>query len=130
MTLGLSATTANAILNALCRSTPWAEPAEVWIQLHVTGEPGANGTANVATEADRVQATFGTNAASGLISNTAVVQWTNVAGTEDYLYFSAWDASTAGNFLFSGTVTANAVTAGDTFTIPIGDLDVSLTIAA
>lgn len=129
MALGLSATVANAILNALCRSTAWSEPDAVWLQLH-TADPGAAGTSNAATETDRIQATFGTNAASGAISNTAALEWTGVAGTEDYTHFSAWSASTAGTFLFSGTITANAVTAGDTFTIPIGDLDVTLNIAA
>jgi hypothetical protein len=126
MAVGLSSTVANAILNALCRSTAWTEPDAVYIQLHV-GDPGAAGTSNPATETDRVQATFGTNASGGAISNTAAIEWTNVAGSEDYTHFSAWSASTSGTFLFSGVMTANAVTAGDTFTIPVGDLDVSLT---
>lgn len=130
MALGLSATIANNILDALCRSVAWSEPDAVWVQLHVTGEPGANGTSNVATETDRIQATFASAASGGAISNTSQLQWTNVAGTEDYLYFSAWSASTSGTFLFSGTITANAVTAGDTFTIPVGDLDVSFSIAS
>lgn len=129
MAVGLAAATANAILNALCRSAAWTEPAEVWVKLHV-GDPGSAGTSNAATETDRIQATFGTNASGGAISNTAALTWTSVAGTEDYTHFSAWDASTAGTFLFSGTVTANAVTTNDDFTIPIGDLDVSLNVAA
>jgi hypothetical protein len=129
MAVGLSAAVANAILNALCRSTAWTEPDAVWIQLH-TGDPGAAGTSNVATETTRQQATFGTTASGGAISNTAALTWTNVAGSEDYTHYSAWDAETDGNFLFSGTITANAVTAGDTFTIAVGDMDVSLTVAS
>lgn len=129
MTVGLAAGTANAILDALCRSVTWAEPAEVWVQLHV-GDPGAAGTSNAAVETDRVQGTFGSGAVGGAISNTAQLQWTGVAGTEDYTHFSVWTASAAGTFLFSGTITANAVTVGDTFTIPVGDLDVSFSIAA
>lgn len=129
MAVGLASATANAILNALCRSTAWTEPAEIWIKLHV-GDPGSAGTANAATETDRIQATFGTNASSGAISNTAALTWLAVAGTEDYTHYSAWDASTSGNFLFSGAVTANPVTAADDFTIPIGDLDVTLTPVA
>ncbi|WP_326637283.1 hypothetical protein OG884_26530 [Streptosporangium sp. NBC_01755] len=129
MAEGLSSGTANAILNALCRSTPWTEPDEVWVQLH-TAAPGAAGTDAAATEADRIQATFGTNASSGAISNTATLTWSSVAGAEDYTHFSAWSASTSGTFLFSGTMTANAVMIGDDFVIPIGDLDVSLNIAS
>lgn len=126
MALGLSATVANAMLNALCRNTVWSQPGAVWIKLHV-GDPGASATANAAGNTTRQQSTFGSVAAGGTISNTVAVSWTNVSTSEDYTHFSAWDASTAGNFLFSGTVTANPVTAGDNFTIPIGDCDVTLT---
>lgn len=129
MATGLAPATANAILNALCRNTAWTQPAAVWVKLHV-GEPGAAATANPAVETDRIQATFGTAATGGAISNTSALTWTGVAGTEDYTHFSAWDASTAGNFLFSGTITANPVTTGDDFTIPVGDLDVTLAVAA
>lgn len=129
MAVNLSAAVANAILNALCRSTPWVEPDAVFVQLHI-GSPGAAGTSNPAIETDRVQATFGTNASGGAISNTSVLTWTGVAGSEDYTHFSAWDAASAGNFLFSGTVTANAVTAGDDFNVAVGELDVSLPVAS
>lgn len=121
MATGWSATAGNAALATLIGTYTWA-------QLHV-GDPGANGTANVATETDRVQVDWGTVAA-GAVANEAAVQWTNVAGTEDYTHVTFWTASSAGTFGFSGTVTANAVTAGDTFTIPIGDLDVTLTLAS
>lgn len=126
MTVGLSSTVANAVLNGLCRSTVWTEPDAVYLKLH-TGDPGSAGTANAATNTTRQQVTFGTNASAGAIENTVAVTWTNVAGSEDYSHYSAWDASSNGNFLFSGVITANAVVTGDTFTIAIGDLDVSLT---
>lgn len=129
MATGLSSTVANAFLNALCRNTAWSQPAAVWIKLHV-GDPGASAASNAAGNTTRQQATFGTAASGGAISNTVAVAWTSVSTSEDYTHFSAWDASTAGNFLFSGTVTANAVTAGDNFTIPIGDCDVTVTSLA
>ncbi len=129
MATGFSAATAAAIFNALCRNTAWSQPAAVWIQLH-TGDPGAAGTTSVATEADRVQATFGDAATTGAISNTAALTWTGVAASEDYSHYSAWDASSGGNFLFSGTLTAAAISAGSDFTIAIGDLDLTLSTAA
>lgn len=129
MATGLAAATANSILDALARSVAWTEPAEVWIKLHV-GDPGAAGTSNAATETDRIQAIFASSASGGAIANTTALVWTTVAGTEDYTHYSAWDASTAGNFLFSGTVTANAVVTNDTFTIPIGDLDLAFGVAS
>jgi hypothetical protein len=133
MAVGFAPGSANSILNLLCRATAWTPPAGCFVQLHV-GDPGAAGTANVATETDRTQATFGTVAAnsagSSTISNTAAVVWTGVGGTEDFTHWSAWSASTSGTFLFSGTITANAVTVGDTFTLPIGDVDLAIPTAA
>lgn len=121
MPTGWSSTAGNAALTTLIGTY-------TWVQLHV-GDPGANGTANVAVETDRVQVDWGTVSA-GAVANEVAVQWTNVGGTEDYTHFTVWTASSAGTFGFSGTVTANAVTTGDTFTIPIGDLDISLTLAS
>lgn len=121
MAEGLSATAANALLDSLGSTYSW-------VQLHV-GAPGAAGTSNVATETDRTQATWA-SASGGTKSNSANLVWSAVAGAEDYTHFTVWTASSAGTFGFSGTVTANAVAAGDTFTIPTGDLDVSLTLAS
>jgi hypothetical protein len=129
MAVGFAVGTANSILNSLARATAWTPPAACYIQLHV-GDPGAAGTANVAAETDRVQGTFGSAASGGAISNTAALTWTAVAGAEDYTHYSAWSASTSGTFLFSGTVTANAVAIGDNFTIPIGDLDLAIPVAS
>lgn len=69
----------NAMLDAFARNVSYANAA-VWVQLHV-GAPGAAGTANIATETTRKQATFGDAAASGAITNTVAVEWTNVAAT-------------------------------------------------
>jgi len=102
--------------------------AYTWIKLH-TGAPGSAGTANAATETTRKQATWAA-ASGGASSNTGALSWTGVAGSEDYTHFSAWSASTAGTFGFSGLITANAVTSGDNFTIPTGDLDVAFPLAS
>lgn len=133
MALGLSATIANDFLewifNASATSTA---PTNIWIQLH-TADPGAAGTNAVAGNATRkdLTAAMGT-AASGAITNTAAITWTTgeVDTSEDYTHWALFDASTAGTFLCSGTMTANAVTVGDEFTIPIGDFDASFATAA
>lgn len=133
MALGLSATIANDFLEWLFNaSATSAAPTNIWIQLH-TAEPGSAGTTAVAGNATRkdLTAAMGT-AASGAITNTAAITWTTgeVDTSEDYTHWALFDASTAGTFLCSGTVTANAVTVGDEFTIPIGDLDASFATAA
>lgn len=126
MAEGLSTAAANAVLNALGNNTSLAVP-QLYVKLHI-GAPGAAGTANPAGNTTRMAASFGT-AASGAMSNDAALNWTSVSTSEDYTHFSAWDSATVGTFWFSGTITAAAVTAGDDFTIPIGDLDVTFTVA-
>lgn len=128
MATGLSATVANAFLDALGNASNYTAPTAFWVKLHV-GDPGAAGASNAATETTRKQASFAA-AASGAITTDAALTWTGVAGTEDFTHWSAWDASVAGNFLCSGTITANSVTTGDTFTLASTDLDLSISTAA
>ena len=128
MATGLSAATANSFLDALGNATNYTADAEMWIKLHV-GDPGASAASNAAVETTRKQASLSA-AASGAITTDAALTWTNVAGTEDFTHFSAWSAAAAGTFRLSGTVTANAVVAGDSFSVSTGDLDLSLSTAA
>jgi hypothetical protein len=121
MAEGWGPTAANSALDTLVAAYPW-------VKLHV-GAPGSAGTSNAATETTRKQVTWG-SASGGAVASSAQVQWTNVAGSEDYTHATFWTASTAGTFGFSGTVTASAVTAADTFTVASGDIDVALTLAS
>lgn len=129
MATGWAAAAANAILNAYCRGTNLTAPTAFWVKLH-TGSPGAAGTANAATETTRKQITFGSVAAAGAIANTVAALWSAVAASETYTHWTAWDANAAGNFQFSGLVTAGAVTAGDDFQVAIGALTASVTVAS
>jgi len=127
MAHGLSAYLCNSWLDALANNTSYAV-AQVYIKLH-TGDPGAAGTANAATETTRKAASFGV-AVAGAINSDADISWTNIAGSQDANHFTAWDNLTAGNFLFSGQIVAGAYTAGDTYTISSGNLSASLTVAS
>jgi hypothetical protein len=114
------------MLNAFARGTSYGGNAAVWVALH-TGDPGTSGTANNAAETDRVQSTFGSVASGGAISNTAAIAWVSVAASETYTHVSLWTASTAGTFLGSATLTqSKVVNSGDDFSIPIGDLDLTI----
>jgi hypothetical protein len=127
MATGLSNYLANKFLDAVGNATSYSA-ANVYVKLHI-GDPGASATSNPATETTRKSVSFSAASTGGLTSD-ADISWTNIAGSEDATFFSAWDGLTAGNFLFSGTVAGNAYTAGDTFTIPSGSLTVSLTLAS
>jgi len=104
------------ILEHTTGKTAWTIPTNVYIKLH-TGDAGEAGTTNAASETTRKVAAWAT-AASGAIATSATLEWTNVAATETYSHWSMWDASTAGNCLWTGALSSSAaVTAGDTFQI-------------
>jgi hypothetical protein len=128
MATGLAPGIAAELLDALVNNDTYTAGASLYVQLH-TADPGSAGTSSVATETTRKQASFAA-ASNGTVTTDADLEWTGVSGSEDYSHFSVWTASTAGTFLFSGTITANAVTAGDTFTIPAGELDASFNVAS
>ena len=112
------------ILDLLFNNTAFGAVANVYCKLHI-GDPGDAGTLNAAGNTTRQEVTFSA-ASAGTITNDAAVTWTNVSTAEDYTHFSLWDNATVGNCLFTGTITANAVAVGDTFTIAIGDLDLTI----
>jgi hypothetical protein len=104
------------ILEHTTGKTAWTIPTDVYIKLH-TGDAGEEGTSNAATETTRKEAAWAT-ASAGAIATSATLEWTNVAATETYSHWSMWDASTAGNCLWTGALSSSAaVTAGDTFQI-------------
>jgi hypothetical protein len=138
MAVGLAPTVANGLLNALVNQTNYTAPTVIAVQLH-TGDPGAAGTANVGqggaagTTRKAITTSF-PSAAGGAVTNDVEVAWSGaeVDASEDYTHYSVWDTATAnsGNFLWSGTVTANPVTSGDQFKILVGDFDLSFPVAA
>lgn len=127
MATGISSYLANSWLDALGNATSFSVTT-VYIKLH-TADPGSAGTSNAATETTRKAASFSA-ASGGVLTSDADVTWTNIAGSQDATHFTAWDNATTGNFLFSGTITANAYTAGDTYTITSGSLTATLTLAS
>ena len=127
MAHGISAYLGNAWMDALGNATSFSV-AQPYIKLH-TQDPGTAGTANPATETTRKSVSFGVST-TGALASDSDISWTNIAGSEDANHFTCWDALSAGNFLFSGTITANPYDAGDTYTITSGNLTVSLTLAS
>jgi hypothetical protein len=126
MTIGLSK------LAAVERLTAWATK-YTYLQLHV-GDPGANGTANIAAENTRVAVTWGTpdDTVAGVVtlthSNDLVI--TTAAATEDWSFLAHFSASTAGDFGGSGTITADPITVGSDRTFPAGSVIVTVPVAA
>lgn len=118
---------ANKMLDALAARADYTQEADVYVKLH-TGDPGSAGANNAAAETTRQLATFGAAASGRAISNTAAIEWLAVSTTETYTWISLWSAAAAGTFLGRDDLSSSAaVTAGDTFRIPTGDLDLTIT---
>lgn len=122
MARGFCPAGAGTALDALVAAYPW-------VKLHV-GDPGASAASNAATETTRKQATWNATGSDGIVENSNAFSWTSIAGSQDATDFSAWTASTAGSPGFTGTITANAYTAGDTYSVAIGAVTVSVTLAS
>lgn len=121
MAVGISATLANAWLNTIRgggAGVTYTAPAAVYAQLH-TANPGTAGTTSASSTTARQAATFGA-AAAGVVNLTNTPTWSSWAGTngEVVSHVAFFDASSAGNFLFSVQLTASkTVNTGDTFTL-------------
>lgn len=122
MATGLAATTlANKILDHLRGGTAWTQPAGIYAKLH-TGDPGAAGTANPSAVTTRVVITHAAASGGSTTSNGTAPSWSMTA-SETIAYVSFWDASTAGNFLWSAQCTASkGVVSGDTVTLTTNTL--------
>lgn len=115
----------NQLMNHLVGTTTWTKPTNTFVQLHI-GSPGEDCTANVAATTTRQQAAWAA-AASRAIATNAALAWT-ITAAETISHFSIWDASTAGNPICYGALTASvAEQIGDTFTIASGALTLDFT---
>lgn len=125
MTVGLSTTNlANAMLNGI-RNSNFAVAA-TYVKIH-TADPGSAGaTAASAGSTTRSAVTFSA-ASSGAIALTGTQPtWTNGGTSETITHISVWDASTAGNFLWSAALTTGKTWAsGDTLTLTSCGLSLS-----
>lgn len=124
MAEGWGGTGAGTALDALVTANPHTK-------LH-TGAPGAAGTTNPATETIRKTGTYAATGTDGIVETTNALTWTAIAGSQDSTHFTNWTSVTngAGTFGFSGSVTANAYVAGDTYEVAAGGLVVSVTLAS
>lgn len=118
MTVGQTAATADAILDAEFGGSAYSGNAAVYLQLH-TGDPGSDGTSNASAETTREELTFaGASGGSNAASEVTWSSWT--AGSETISHVSIWDADTSGNFICSGALSASkAMTNGDSLGITV-----------
>jgi len=122
----------NALLDHVLGGTSFGQPANLYVGLF-TGTPNSNLEAGTLTDEvsggnyTRKAVTFSA-ASSGTASNSATVTFdTATANWGTITSVAVIDASTGGNVLFYGSVTASkTIESGDTFQIASGNLTISL----
>jgi hypothetical protein len=119
MAVGTTQYLNNAWLNTIkSTGTSFNVAAGIYVLLH-TGAPGAAGAGNVSSVTTRQAVTF-TGATTGVLNSSSSPSWTSWAGTngEVVTAVSFWDASSAGNCLWTATLSSSkTINTGDTFTL-------------
>ena len=118
----------NALINATLRNTSYTSPSVVYVGLFTSDPTDAgSGTEVSGGSYARKAATFGapSNGASTISSAIEFDQATGSWGT--VTHFGIYDASTSGNLLYHGALTASkAIDTGDVFKFATSALTVTL----
>lgn len=104
--------------NGASAGTTFTALAGSYIKLH-TGDPGSAGANNAAVgSTTRVAQGFAAASGGSKAGNGTAPVWTNGGTSETISHVSLWDASTAGNFILSGALSASKAWAStDTLTL-------------
>lgn len=120
MTVGVStANTANKWLDVIRTSgTTFTAITTAYVQLH-TADPGASGSSNISVGSTTRLSVSQTSPSGGSMSISGTAgPWTNGGTSETLTHVSVFDASTAGNFLYSAALSSSqAWASGNTFTL-------------
>ena len=115
-----------ALLDATLRATSYTSPTTVYLALY-TSDPGDDnsGTECSGTSYARQSVSFSRSGATA--SNSAAVEFPTAGGAWGTItHFGVLDAATSGNLLYHGALTTSrAITSGDIFRVPTGDLDIT-----
>ena len=128
----------SAIANHVLRTSSYTKPSNIYIALctaapsdSTTGsgltEPSTGGYARYSMGAPLDATWTKASSTANVVANAAAISWTASGGNYGTItHVAIVDASTNGNVLFHGALTASkTINDGDTFTIAIGDLNVT-----
>lgn len=118
----------NALINATLRNTSYTSPSTVYVALFTSDPTDAgSGTECSGGAYARQSATFGapSNGASSISADVEFPQATGSWGT--ITHFGIFDASSSGNLLYHGALTASkTIATGDVLKITSSNLTVTL----
>lgn len=126
--MALSAYLIPKLLDHVLKGASFTQPTNVYVSLH-TADPGTTGASECTGGSYARQlasSSFAAAGASSKASNADINFAAMPACTVTHV--GIWDASTVGNFLWGGSLSASkTVNSGDTFQLPSGQLTASLT---
>lgn len=118
----------NALINAVLRNTSYTSPTTVYVALYTTDPTDADSGTEVSGGSYARQAVTMGAPSNGVSTNSAQV--TFPVATADWgtiTHIGIRDASTAGNLLFHGSLSASrTILNGEQLVIAIGNLSVTL----
>lgn len=116
------------LLNASLRNTAYTPPTTVYVALYKS-DPSDDNTGTEVTGGDyaRQTVTFSAPSSGAVASSNDVTFPTATADWGTATHFGLLDTTTAGNLLFSGSLTTpRTINSGDQFTFLAGQITVSL----
>jgi hypothetical protein len=118
----------NALINGTLRDIDYVAPTTVYLGLHTTATNDDDSGTEVSGGSYARQAVTFAAPSGGSTSNSALVTFpTATASWGTVTHFGIYDAVSAGNLLYWGALTVSkTVDNGDIFTVPIGNLTVTL----
>jgi hypothetical protein len=131
MASGLSNFMAGKVIDHLFRNQAYTPPSTVYVALFTTMPTRSTAGTEVSGNAYARQSLALSAASAGLTDNTSLITFPTASGGNwgTILGIGIMDASTAGNLLWFGTLTASrVVNDGTTFTIAASDIDIDFAV--
>ena len=121
----------NKVLDHFLGTASTSAPATVYLALFTTDPTDAGSGTEVSTSGTNYarQSIAFSSASSGTTSNSADVEFSQATGSGfgTVTHFGIFDASTSGNLLFHGALTASkTIAAGDVFKVASGNLSITV----
>ena len=119
---------ANKLLDHTLKNTAYTSPSTVYVGVYTSNPANDNSGTELSGNSYARQSMAFATASSKATSNSADVTFPTATGSWGTVtHFGVLDASSSGNLLFYGALTASkTVASGDTLKISSGDLDIAI----
>lgn len=117
-----------AVLDAVLRNTSYTSPSTVYLALF-TSDPTDAGTGTECTGGGYARQSAAFSRSAGVAQNSSAIEFPTATGSWGTIsHIGVMDASSSGNLLYHAALSSSkAITTGDIFRVPSGDLTVTMT---